>query len=139
MTNPSTLGPQAALIYVMVTVSAADSDMTDAELRAIGDLVRSLPVFHGFDEENLVPVAEQCAAVLAAENGLEAVLDQVRRALSAPLRETAYAVACEVAAADGVVPQEELRLLEMLRHRLEIERLVAAAIERGVAALLRSG
>ena len=36
--------------------------------------------------------------------------------------------------ADGEASQDELRLLEMLRHRLEIERLVAAAIERGAQA-----
>jgi tellurite resistance protein len=50
------------------------------------------------------------------------------------LRETAYAVACDIAAADGHTTQEELRMLEMLRHSLDIDRLSAAAIERGARA-----
>jgi hypothetical protein len=50
------------------------------------------------------------------------------------LRETAYALACDVVAADGRATQEELRLLELLRHRLEVGRLPAAAIERGARA-----
>ena len=58
-------------------------------------------------------------------------------ALPTGLRDTAYAVACTVAISDGKVGQEELRLLEMIRHALDIDRLVAAAIERGVAALNR--
>ena len=40
----------------------------------------------------------------------------------------------EACAADGAASQEELRLLEMLRHRLAVGRLPAAAIERGTRA-----
>ena len=50
------------------------------------------------------------------------------------LHETAYALACDVAAADERISQEELRLLELLRHRLSVGRLPAAAIERGARA-----
>lgn len=39
-----------------------------------------------------------------------------------------------MAAADGYTTQEELRLLELLRDSLEIDRLNAAAIERGARA-----
>jgi hypothetical protein len=39
-----------------------------------------------------------------------------------------------VVAADGRAQQEDLRLLEMIRHRLDIDRLIAAAIERGARA-----
>ena len=54
--------------------------------------------------------------------------------MPAKLRETAYAIACDVAAADGEASQEELRVLELIRHRLDIERLIAAGIERGAKA-----
>ncbi len=50
------------------------------------------------------------------------------------LRETAYALACDIAAADQEVPEEEARMLEMIRHRLKIDRLIAAGIERGARA-----
>jgi hypothetical protein len=40
----------------------------------------------------------------------------------------------DVAAADAEVTQEEARLLEILRHRLDVDRLAAAAIERGAKA-----
>jgi hypothetical protein len=51
-----------------------------------------------------------------------------------PLRETAYALACDVAAADGKPGETELQMLELIRHRLHIDRLVAAAIERAAQA-----
>ena len=58
----------------------------------------------------------------------------IRDALPEKLRETAYALACEVTAADRVIAQEELRLLELLRHGLQVPRLSAAAIERAASA-----
>lgn len=124
----------AALIYTMVLMSAADNEMTDAELRTIGDMVQTLPVFRDFDSDRLTEVAKDCATIVGDENGLERALDQITAALPEKLRETAYALACDVAAADGKARQEELRLLELIRHTLDIDRLAAAAIERGARA-----
>jgi tellurite resistance protein len=123
-----------ALIYVMVLVSAADAQMTDEELSAIGENVRYLPVFHDFDIDKLDEVATSCTELLGDADGLDRALDIIKSALPAKLYETAYAVACDIAAADISASQEELRLLEMLRHRLGVDRLCAAAIERGARA-----
>lgn len=131
---PQKVSHQTALIYVMVLVSAADSDMPDRELGAIGTIVKTLPVFNDFDPEDLVQIAEDCATILAGKNGLEDVLKIVKTSLNSKFRETAYALACDVAATDGELPQEELRLLELIRHTLNVDRLTAAAIERGAAA-----
>jgi len=125
---------QTALVYTMVLVSAADSDMTDSELKTIGEIVSHLPVFDGYDMENLPKEAEACAELLSEDDGLEKVLSKIVVDLPEKLKETAYAVALDVAAADAAVSQEELRLLEMLRHRLAVGRLPAAAIERGTRA-----
>ena len=123
-----------ALIYTMVLMSAADSEMTDSELFTIGEIVRTLPAFEGFDPDQLPKSAEDCANVLGQEGGLDTVISLVKDSLPDRLRETAYALACDIAAADGSVGQEEARLLEMLRHGLDIERLIAASIERGAKA-----
>jgi tellurite resistance protein len=124
----------AAIIYTMVLVSAADTDMTDSELQIIGDTVNHLPLFRDYDRKRLTKDLRECAQMLSKEDGLEAALKGIKAALSPKLRETAYAIACDVAAADGETSQEELRLLEILRHRLGIDRLVGAAIERAARA-----
>ena len=128
-----------ALIHVMVLVSASDSNMTDRELELIGRHVSRLPVFDGFDQAVLPATAEACAEILGEDDGLDTVLQLVRDQLPGELTETAYALACQVAAIDGSLTQEELRLLEMIRHTLEVDRLSAAAIERGIGALYRPG
>lgn len=126
--------PHDALIYTMVLVSAADRDMTDNEIQTIGGLVRQLPAFASYDEAQLPKAAAACAELLQGQDGLDKALDTVASALPAKLRETAYLVACDIAAADGKVSQEEARMLELIRHRLEVGRLPAAAIERAARA-----
>jgi tellurite resistance protein len=128
------LDPHGALIYTMVIVSAADRDMTDDELQIIGDIVGRLPAFRTFDRKQLPSVLDACTRLLTRENGLEEAFTEIKQALPAKLRETAYAVACDVAAADGEASQEELRILELMRDHLDIDRLVAVAIERGTRA-----
>jgi tellurite resistance protein len=123
-----------ALVYVMVTVSAVDRAMTDAELARIGEIVSHLPIFHDYDQDKLVRTAEACGEVLSSDGGLEQVLRLVDDALPKRLHETAYAVALEVAAADREVKPEEVRFLEMLAEKLLLDRLVVAAVERGIRA-----
>ena len=131
--SDETLSPQRALIYIMVVMAAADREMTDRELKRVGDQVRNLPVFAESDVEALVPSAEECASQLGREGGLDRFLDIIVGSLPASLAETAYALACEIAAADLKVEQEELRL-RILRDRLGVDRLAASAIERAVRA-----
>ncbi|WP_018700880.1 tellurite resistance TerB family protein [Amorphus coralli] len=127
-----------ALIYVMVTMSAVDRTMTDAELQRIGEIVRTTPVFRDYQEHKLVGSSEICAEILQENDGLETVLELVRTCLPAHLYETAYALGVEVAAADLHVEPEELRLLAMLRDRLNLDKLTTAAIERGARARYRT-
>jgi hypothetical protein len=124
----------AALIYVMVIVSASDGAMSAKELRTIGDLVKELPVFRDFDQSRLLPAAQECASILQEPDGFEAVLGLVRGALPDHLRETAYWLGLEVALTDSRVAVEEVRVLDTLRRSFGIERLVAAALERAARA-----
>jgi tellurite resistance protein len=108
--------------------------MNDSELSLIGDIVRHLPVFSGFDLNDLTKVARDCTKHLSAPNGMHHTLHVISQSLPRHLRETAYALGCDIAAADGGVSPEEMRLLELLRHELDLDRLHAAAIERGARA-----
>ena len=130
----STIAPENALIYIMVTMSAVDSAMDDNELMEIGSIVKTLPVFRAFNPERIIPVAKECAAILHEDGGLDAVLGLVKDALPLHLRETGYVLAVEIAAADLNVSAEELRLLQLLRDTLEIDKLTAAALERAARA-----
>ena len=132
MTN--VMSPQDALIAVMMVMSAADRDMSDKELKEIGAIVDLLPAFDGYDRDRIVVVSQSVVDLLQADDGLSTLIGMIVSATPDALRETVYALACDVAAADGSVAMEEMRLLEMLRHELDVDRLNAAAIERGARA-----
>jgi tellurite resistance protein len=127
-----------ALIYTMVIVSGAQSRLGEAELKLIGDIVEDLPVFRDFDRDRLPALLNDCTQLIDGESGLEHALRAIKDLLPAKLRETAYAIACDLVASDGAATQDELQLLELLRHRLDLDRLVAAAIERGARALFQT-
>ncbi|KZL18900.1 Tellurite resistance protein TerB [Pseudovibrio axinellae] len=132
------LSVEEALIHVMVMVSAADSAMSDAELRQLGDIVGILPVFKDFDDDKLVSITTQCAERLSGENGMKDTLALIAGSLPTKLHDTAYALGVEIAAADLRVSPEEVRMLQLLRDHLKVDKLTIAAIERGAQARFRT-
>lgn len=129
---------QEALIYLMVVTSAADRNMTDAELSRIGEIVQSWPIFEGFDGERLVKVSQDCHKLLQEDGGLQRVIDIARDAVPLHLHDTAYAAVFEIAAVDLEMRMEELRVLQLLRRELAVDPLTVAAIERANKARQRS-
>ena len=126
--------PQDSLIALMMAVSASDENIRTAELVTIQRIVNHLPVFASYDDDRIRVVAQTVFDLLEEEDGLDALFGIIRDALPAKLYETAYAMACDVAAADGTLLESELRLLEEIRYELDIDRLHGAAIERGARA-----
>jgi tellurite resistance protein len=118
-----------ALIHLMILAASSDSQMTEKELLRIQTLIGRLPVFEGFEKSRLAEVANDCADKLNGVGGLDGVVDDAIAALPRKLQDTAYAVAVEVASVDLHLEQEELRFLELLRDKLDLDRLTTAAIE----------
>ncbi len=130
----STVSPQTALIYVMVVAALADHKLRKAELRIITDVVKILPIFRGFTQDHFKVDFDNCISILEQEEGIETVLALVAEALPAKLKHTAYALACEVIAADRTAELVELEWLALLRNALKIDALNAAAIEMAIRA-----
>ena len=129
--DTANLTPQDALVAMMIAVSMSDENVRTSELVAIQQAVNYLPIFAGYDVDRIKEISQMTTELLEEEEGLDALFGMVRAALPEHLYETAYAFACDVAAADGALYQPELRLLEEIRYELKIDRLHAAAIERG--------
>ena len=131
---PHPLSPEDCLVAVMIAVSASDQDIRTAELVKIKTAVNNLPIFGKYDLDRMNIAAQTVFDLFSVEDGLDALFGLIRDNLPEQLYETAYALACDVAAADGAIQQDELRLLEEIRYELRIDRLHAAAIERGARA-----
>jgi len=134
MLSPPQFKPQEALVCAMVLMAASDRSMSDAELGMMSRLVQELPAFSDFHPGEIANVTETCLGLLERTDGLDAACNLIRDALPPRLRETAYLLACEVGAADGDLAQEELQFLQDFRIALDLDRLVAGAIERAARA-----
>lgn len=128
------LDPQEALVCTMVLVAATGGGITDREIGVMAGLVQTLPVFHDFSSTRLDAATEAAITLLREEEGLSHAGRLIREALEPRLRETAYALACDVVAADRFAEQDSLRMLEFVKAELRLDPLVAAAIERGARA-----
>ena len=132
--SPKDYSPEDSLIAIMIAVSASDAAIRTSELITIERIVNHLPVFANYDADRLKDVSNSVFDLFAEEDGLDQLWDAVRATLPERLFETAYAMACDVVAADGTAKEDELRLLEEMRYELHLDRLHAAAIERAANA-----
>ena len=136
-TNDTAAHPMSAqdcLVALMIAVSASDEDIRTAELVKIQSAVNNLPIFAEYDVDRMNVMAQLVFDLFEQEDGLDALFGLIRNNLPGRLNETAYALSCDVAAADGKLGEAELRLLEEIRYELDLDRLHAAAIERGARA-----
>ena len=99
MTEP--LDHHDALVFAMVTTSAVDRTMTDKELARIGQIVSHLPVFTITTQEPAGQDRRGLRRAARHRGRARPVLLMISSAVPKKLRETAYAVALEVAAADS--------------------------------------
>lgn len=132
--TPASMTAQDALVALMIAVSAADENIRTAELVQISNIVNNLPIFASYDPDMLPLISQTVFDLLEQEDGLDALFGLIRDALPERLFETAYAMSCDVAASDGTIAGPEARMLEEIRYELNIDRLHAAAIERGARA-----
>ena len=128
------LSPQDSLVAIMLALSAADESIRTAELMQIANIIETLPIFSDYDQARLSEMGQLVMGLIEKEDGLDRLFELVRRYLPERLGETAYALACDVAAADGRITGPEARMLEEIRDELGLDRLHAAAIERGARA-----
>jgi len=131
---PASFSPQDALVAVMVAESASDENITNSELMSITRIVDHMPIFADYDSSRIKTVSQVVFDLFEVEDGLDALFGIIRDALPEELYETAYAMACDVAAADGRLRQSELEFMAEIRYELNIDRLHGAAIERGARA-----
>lgn len=147
MKTKDTLNAPEAIVLTMVLVAAADNGITDREIGIMAGQVQTLPVFHEFTTSQLNGVTEAAVQLLNEDEGLAHAGRLMRNALSPKLRETAYALACEVIAGGapgirrgigakrtGNDQGQALDMLEFVRRELGLDALIASAIERGIRA-----
>jgi uncharacterized membrane protein YebE (DUF533 family) len=123
------ISAKEALIYTMVVAAESDREIADAEIDVIGDMVNHLPIFAGLDRAAATTIAARCSDLLA-RGSADKVLALIRAALPVTLRDTAYALACDIVAVDRRLNRAEMGILDKIRVALDVDPLMARTIER---------
>jgi tellurite resistance protein len=134
MRSRDAINAPEALVLTMVLMSVADGGMTDREIGIMSGQVQTLPAFADFTTEELADVTDRAAELLNDDDGLAHAARLMRAALSPKLRETAYALACEVIAGGEGARRQSMDMLDFVRGELGLDQLVSVAIERGIRA-----
>lgn len=132
--SDSSWSHQDALVAMMVCVSIIDLQIKVIELLSIERIINHLPIFADYDADRIRGVSDSVFELMEEDEGLDAFFGLVKNALPEKLYETAYALCCDVAAADGYLREFELRFLQETRHEFDLDRLRTSAIEWGARA-----
>ncbi|MBT6925219.1 MAG: tellurite resistance TerB family protein, partial [Marinovum sp.] len=87
----------------MIAISASDTNIRTAELVKIQSAVNNLPIFADYDIDRVNLMSQTVFDLFEQEDGLDALFGLIRDNLPERLFETAYALSCDVAAADGTL------------------------------------
>ena len=127
--------PEDALIAIMIAVSYSDGKVFGSELQAIEHFVDYTPIFTEYDVGRIATVKKIVVEMLGEDGGHAGLLEMLWPVFHENLFETAYAFACDIAAADGNIDESEIQFLIDLRNHLDIDNLGSAAIRRTTKAL----
>lgn len=126
---------QKAIMTIVIAAIKADGDVSDDEVDRLRSMCARSPIFARNSKE------EDDAVIAFGDNvtsqlKLDAI-DRAAAALKPELRETAFAFACEMILADGIVGEAEDNFISMLADRLGVNEEVGTAVVQATIVRMR--
>jgi len=130
----SLLTPADAVMAVAILAVSSDGRLANKEMEILNGVLFANPLFEKV--ENSLEYMARLASIIA-DNGRDTILEKVSELLSQSLRETAYAWAVYMVAADRKFVSPEHGFLEVLRKKFGIHVVLAGKIKAVVPMLNR--
>jgi tellurite resistance protein len=121
------LNKQEGFAAIMLAVVAADGDISDEESEDFVARLNRMRLFTDGSGDQTRSVIEKVFRI-KSRGGVEALVEKGAPALTPELRETAFAVAVDMAFADGSIEPAEEKMLEKLQAALGIPDDMASAV-----------
>lgn len=113
------LSKEEAFAAVSLVTIAADGVITEEEVRSMFVHLYRMKMFAGFNDKQFSNMLSKLANIVRKQ-GLEALVAMSRESLPENLKATAFAVATDLALADGDIAEEEKKLLTKVQQSLGI-------------------
>lgn len=108
-----------AFAGIQLGAVASDGHISSEEARGLWTMLSRMRLYENWTDEKYESMIHRLLGVLK-RGGLDALLDSCAEILPEELRETAFACACDLVLADGVVEEEEKEFLDKLQKVLDI-------------------
>jgi hypothetical protein len=113
------IGPQEGFAGVLLGAAACDGHIADEEVQSLVTILARMRLYQNMTGQRFNSMMDRLLGILK-RGGPQKLLDKAVPAVPPELRETAFAGACDLVLADGVVEESEKQFLNELMHRLEI-------------------
>jgi hypothetical protein len=112
-------GPQEGFAGVLLCASACDGHIADEEVSSLVTTLARMKLYQNMTGQRFNSMMDKLLGVLK-RGGPEKLLEKVVPVLPPELRETAFANACDIVLADGVVEDAEKEFINKLMSQLGI-------------------
>jgi len=116
--NKSLTKPEAFASILLCAV-ASDGHISDEEAQGLVTIISRMKLFENWSGDKFNSMMNRLIGMLKRE-GLDKFLSKATEALPDELRDTAFANACDLVLADGVVEDEEKDFLDKVQKMLDI-------------------
>jgi tellurite resistance protein len=114
-----TVTKQEAYAGILLAAAAADGHIADEEAQGLWTALGRMKLFANFTPDKFNKMMDTLLKILK-KGGPDLLVEKCVPHLQEELRVTAFANACDIVLADGVVEDDEKKLLEKLQNRLEV-------------------
>ncbi len=111
--------PQEAYTAITILAIASDGYLANEELDAVTAHLSRMHLFHHFRPDTMQRMYTKLFDILR-KDGADVLLESAKETLPIELRESAFAMCCDLTLADGMMSQDEQRFLQQLHRVLDI-------------------
>lgn len=125
--NQTALGPAEAFAAIALIAIGIDGYVSDEEARSVMTTLMRMQLFRSYPNEVVRRMIDKLVGILQRQ-GTNVLFSAALSALPHDLQDTAFAVATDIALADGTITEEEESFLNSLYSALDVPEHVAKMI-----------
>jgi len=112
-------GPQDGFAGVLLTAAACDGHIADEEVHGLFTIMGRMRLYQNLTDQRFKQMMDRLVGILK-RGGPQSLLEKAAPAVAPEMRETAFANACDIVLADGVVDPAEKEFINDLMGKLGI-------------------
>ncbi len=121
------LTSQEAFAGVLMAASACDGHIAEDEVRGLITTLIRMKLYQRFTDKQYNQMLNKLYGAVK-KRGVDSLVDACADALPEALRDTAFANACDIVLADGVLEPDERQFINQLQGKLKVDKQKAVEI-----------